>query len=81
MPMLLCGPDQLYCTHCDFKYNGFPPTLKHPEYKDVAKWTIHPSKKILEDDKFLKQVRTCPNAGKTFRFPEAVQVMDEVESE
>lgn len=74
MTMLSHAPNQLYCTHCQFSYPGGPEFVRHPEYKNLATWL--PSHTVLNDFEFLTRVKTCPNQGLKFGFPEAIQIMD-----
>ncbi len=72
MTMLLHAPNQMYCTHCRFSYAGTPPAVTHPRYDNIATWL--PTKTILSDFDFLARVKTCPHQGKSFGFPEAVEL-------
>ena len=73
MPMIHHDVGRLYCTHCGHSYYASnQEVLKHPTYDTLAHWL--PAKDVLEQHEFLDSLRTCPNAGKSFRFPEAVEV-------
>ena len=67
MAIYFKGPEQAYCTHCDFSFYSLPPIFEH---------SLHTEHWVGEG--YLKErMRTCPHAGKKFKFPEFVQLMDE----
>ena len=71
------GGFRLYCTHCQFNYPGFPAEVYHPRYSEFAQSLSLFTARVNRDSSFLDKLKTCPHAGKTFRAPEAVQLMDE----
>ena len=66
MSIYLKGPGQAYCTYCDFGFYTWPPVFVHPTHEES--W-------VSEGD-LKKKMTTCPHAGKKFKFPEFVQIMD-----
>ena len=66
MGIYLKGTEQAYCEHCDFSFYTWPPKFEHPTHNEP--W--------IQEGAFRERVRNCPHAGKTFKFPEFVQLMD-----
>jgi len=77
MPMTHSADNKLYCTHCRLFYPGGPTMVYHPGFKDVGPNLKLFSEVLTRDVNFLSRLKACPNAGKTWRFPEAVRLMDE----
>ena len=73
MPMLHIESGKLYCTHCRTSYGLNTSVVVHPAYKNVGLWG---DPAIVQQEGFLDRLKSCPNQGKWFQFPEAVQLMD-----
>ena len=77
MSMLHIESGLLYCTHCDFHFSrGWDTTVYHPRYEEIGKFASVFSAVITSRPSVLDKLKTCPHAGHTFRFPEAVQLAE-----
>ena len=64
MSLYLQGHGQIYCSHCDFGFYGWPPVFEHP----VA------TENWLDEGDLKERVKKCPHVGEKFYYPELVQV-------